>query len=90
MYFCDAPPLTAPYDGPYKVASRNGRVLKILMKVDMVTADRVKSAHIDHEPETCSRQKRQMQPKPISTAKTTAVITRKPRTARARSRSMIA
>ena len=27
-----APPLTVPYDGPYKVVSRNGLVLKILMK----------------------------------------------------------
>ena len=27
-----APPLTAPYDGPYKVVARSGRVMKILMK----------------------------------------------------------
>ena len=27
-----APPLTAPYDGPYKVVARSGRVMKILVK----------------------------------------------------------
>ena len=27
-----APPLTAPYDGPYKVIVRSGRVMKILIK----------------------------------------------------------
>ena len=27
-----APPLTAPYDGPYKVVRRSGRVMKILVK----------------------------------------------------------
>ena len=48
-----APPLTAPYDGPYKVVTRSGRVLKVLIKgkVEMVTADRVKPAHIECTPE---------------------------------------
>ena len=63
MRIAIAPPLTAPYDEPYKVVSLSGRVLKIQMKgkVEMVTADRVKPAHIEREPETCSTQQRQMQ-----------------------------
>ena len=65
-------------------------MLKIPMKgkVETITADRVKPAHIEREPETCSTQKRQMQPKPISTAKKPAAIAHKPRTARVRSRCM--
>ena len=49
-----APPLTAPYDGPYKVVARSGTVMKILMKgkVEMVSLDRVKPAHLDCEPTT--------------------------------------
>ena len=48
-----APPLTAPYDGPYKVVARSGRVFKVLIKgkVKTVTADRVKPAHIERTPE---------------------------------------
>ena len=48
-----APPLTAPYDGPYKVIVRSGRVMKILIKgkVETVSLDRVKPAHLDNEPE---------------------------------------
>ena len=48
-----AQPLTAPYDGPYKVVARSGRVFKVLIegKVEMVTADRVKPAHIERTPE---------------------------------------
>ena len=44
-----APPLTAPYDGPYKVVARSGRVMKILMKgkVETVSLDRVKPAHLE-------------------------------------------
>ena len=39
-----APPLTTPYDGPYKVVARSGRVMKILVKgkVETVSLDRVK------------------------------------------------
>ena len=83
------PPLTAPYDGPYKVVSRSGRVLEILMKgkVGTVTADCVKPAHIEREPETCSSQPRQSQHKPKFTTKMPAVIAREPRVARARSRT---
>ena len=49
-----APPLTAPYDGPYKVVARSGRVMKILMKgkVGTVSLDRVKPAHLECEPTT--------------------------------------
>ena len=48
-----APPLTAPYDGPYKVLARSDRVFKVLIKgkVETVTADRVKPAHIERTPE---------------------------------------
>ena len=48
-----APPLTAPYDGPYKVVARSGRVFKVLIKgkVETVTADSVKPAHIERTPE---------------------------------------
>ena len=47
-----APPLTAPYDGPYKVVARSGRVMKILVKgkVETVSLDRVKPAHPECEP----------------------------------------
>ena len=49
-----APPLTAPYDDPYKVVARSGRVMKILMKgkVETVSLDRVKPAHLECEPTT--------------------------------------
>ena len=49
-----APPLTPPYDGPYKVVARSGRVMKILMKckVEKVSVDRVKPAHLECEPTT--------------------------------------
>ena len=44
-----APPLTAPYDGPYMVIVRSGRVMKILVKgkLETVSLDRVKPAHLD-------------------------------------------
>ena len=49
-----APPLTAPYDGPYTVIIRNGRVMKILIKgkMETVSLDRVKPAHFECEPDT--------------------------------------
>ena len=49
-----APPLTAPYDGPYKVVARSGTVMKILIKgkVETVSLDRVKPAHLECEPTT--------------------------------------
>ena len=47
-----APPLTAPYDGPYKVIVRSGRVMKILIKgkLETVSLDRVKPAQFECEP----------------------------------------
>ena len=44
-----APPLT---DGPYKVIVRSGRAMKILVKgkVETVSVDRVRPAHLDNEP----------------------------------------
>ena len=49
-----APPLTAPYNGPYKVVARSGRVMKILVKgkVETVSLDRVKPAHLECGPTT--------------------------------------
>ena len=58
-----APPLTAPYDGPYKVIVRSGRVMKILIKgeVETISLDRVKPAHLDSEPETGREKQRKVQ-----------------------------
>ena len=65
-----APPLTAPYDGPYKVVVRSGRVFKVLIKgkVETVTADYVKPAHSEHTPEN----ERTRQPTATPTLKPTA------------------
>ena len=61
-----APPLTAPYDGPYKVVARSGRVLKILVegKVETVSLDRVKPAHLECEPTTGTAIQRKTPNKP--------------------------
>ena len=61
-----APPLTAPYDGPYKVVARSGRVMKILVKgkVETVSLDRVKPAHLECEPTTGTTIQRKMPSKP--------------------------
>ena len=60
-----APPLTAPYDGPYKVIVRSGRVIKILIKgkVETVSLDQVKPAHLESEPETGTETQRKTQTK---------------------------
>ena len=42
-----APPLTAPYDGLYKVVARSGRVFKVLIKGKTVIAEHVRPAHIE-------------------------------------------
>ena len=59
-----APPLTAPYNEPYKFISRSGRVIKILMKgkVETVTADRVKPAHFERELESGTTAQQQSRP----------------------------
>ena len=61
-----APPLTAPYDGPYKVVARSGRVMKILVKgkVETVSLDRVKPAHMECEPTTGTTIQRNTPSKP--------------------------
>ena len=66
-----APPLTAPYDGPYKVVARSGRVFKVLIKskVETLTADRVKPAHMERTPEN----ERTRQPKATPTLKPMAL-----------------
>ena len=55
----------------------------------MVTADRSKPAHIEHELEPGITQKRQMQLKSLPMANKPAAIARKPCTVRVRSRSTI-
>ena len=66
-------------------------MFKILQKgeVETFTADRVKPAQIEHEPEPGTTQKCQMQPESLPTANKPAAIACKPRTAQARSRSTI-
>ena len=61
-----APPLTAPYDRPYKVIARSGRVMKILVKgkVETVSLDRVKPAHMECEPTTGTTTQRKPPSKP--------------------------
>ena len=61
-----APPLTAPYDGPYKVVARSGRVMKILVKgkVETVSLDRVKPAHLECKPTTGTTIQRKTPNKP--------------------------
>ena len=53
-------PLTAPYDGPYKVIVRSSRVMKILIKgkVETDSLDRVKPAHLDNEPDIGTEKQR--------------------------------
>ena len=72
-----APPLTAPYNRPYKVVSKSGQVFQILQKSKV--ADLVKPVHIERTPEPGSTQKRQMQPKSLPTANKPAAIACKPR-----------
>ena len=73
------PPLTAPYDGSYKVIVRSGRVLKILIegKVETVSLDRVKPAHLDNEPNTGTERQRETQNN-TKNSKNTATFGRAP------------
>ena len=70
-----APPLTTPYDSPYKVIVRSGRVMKILIKgkVDTVSLDRGKPAHFECEPETDTVTQRKTQLK-TTNSKTTEIV----------------
>ena len=74
-----APPLTTPYDGLYKVIVRSGRVLKILLKgrVETVSLDRVKPAHLDNEPAIGTDKQRKMQSN-ANNSKNTATVRREP------------
>ena len=74
-----APPLTAPYDGPYKVVARSGRVMKILVKgkVETISLDRVKPAHLECEPTTGTNIQRPTPNKPQS-SKTIRISNRNP------------
>ena len=74
-----APPLTAPYDGPYEVVARSGRVMKILIKdkVETVSLDRVKHAHLECEPTTGPTTQRTT-PTKIQRSKTTRIASGNP------------
>ena len=74
-----APPLTAPYDGPYKVSVRSGRVMKILVegKVETVSLNRVKPAHLDNEPTIGTEKQRKTQTN-TKNSQNTATIRREP------------
>ena len=83
MYSCDESqlrgPLTAPYDGPYKVVARSGRVIKILMKckVETVSLYRVKPAHLECEPTTDPKTQRTT-PNKKQSSKTTRIASGNP------------
>ena len=74
-----APPLTAPYDGPYKVIVRSGRVMKIQIKgkVETVSLDRVKPAHLDNEPDIGTEKQRKTQNN-TKNSKNTATVRKAP------------
>ena len=74
-----APRLTAPYDGLYKVIVRSGRVMKILVKgkVETVSLDPVKPAHLDNEPAIGTEKQRKMQNN-TKNSKNTATVRREP------------
>ena len=74
-----APPLTAPYNGPYKVIARSGRVMKILVKgkIETVSLDRVKPAHLECEPTTGTNIQRKTPNRPQS-SKATRISSRNP------------
>ena len=74
-----APPLTTPHDGPYKVVARSGRVMKILMKgkVETISLDRVKPAHLECEPTTGPKTQRTT-PNKKQSSKTTRIASGNP------------
>ena len=75
-----APPLTAPYDGPYKVVARSGRVMKILMKGkgETVSSDRGKPAHLECELTTGTKTQRTT-PNKRQSSKTTRISSGNPK-----------
>ena len=75
-----APFLTAPYDGPYKVIVRSGRVMIILIKgkMETVSLDRVKPAHFEFEPATGTATQRTTQLQKTS-SKTTGITRGNPK-----------
>ena len=76
-----APPLTAPYVGPYKVVARSGRVMKILMKgkVETVSLDGlIKPAHLECEPTTGPTTQRTT-PNKKQSSKTTRIASGNPK-----------
>ena len=74
-----APPLTSPFDGPYKVIMRRGRVMKILVKgkVETVSLDRVKPARLDNEPAIGTEKQRKTQNN-MKNSKNNATVRREP------------
>ena len=74
-----APPLTAPYDRPYKVIVRSGSVMKILIKgkVETVSLDRVKPAYLDNEPDIGTKKQRKTQNN-TNNSKNSATVRRAP------------
>ena len=73
-----APPLTAPYDSPYKVIVRSGRVMKILVKskVETVSLDRAKPVRLDKETDIGTEKQRKTQNN-TKNSKNTATVPRK-------------
>ena len=78
-----APPLTALYDGPYKVVARSGRVFKVMIKgkVGTVTAYPVKPVHIECKPENDSTQQHKATLKSKSSVSKPTTKTLEPRAA---------
>ena len=84
-----APPLTALYDGPYKVVARSGRVFKVIIKgkVETMTADRVQPAHIECKPENNYTEQHRATPMSKPTASKPPAKISVPRTAVLRART---
>ena len=69
-----------PFRGQYKVVARSGRVMKILMKgkVETVSLDRVKPAHLECEPTTGTNTQRTT-PNKQQSSKTTRISSGNPK-----------
>ena len=66
-----------PYDGPYKVVARSGMKILVKGKVETVSLDRVKPAHLECEPTTGTNIQRTM-PNKQQSSKTTRISSRNP------------